>query len=167
MTALENLGSRMVSVATSRRPVSERWLGDWAGASAAAVTTSSAARSSAVTARLLLEQVVEGSADVAGARRVRRGVALDRDAQRERGAVVLGVLVGDSLGHRLGAFDASARLEVRALPAGVERRSAIGTLLQRRVRDRQDGAAGAAPRDRALGEHVAAAGRVGRSRRWR
>src|SRR5262245_17489141 len=137
----------MVSVATSRRPVSERRLGDWAGPSAAAVTTSSAARSSAVTARLLLEQVVEGSADVAGARRVGRGIALDRDAQRERGAAVLRVLVGDSLGNRLAAFEAPARLEVGALPAGVERRAAVGALLQRRVRDRQDGAAGAAPRD--------------------
>src|SRR4030095_9628055 len=98
----------MVSVATSRRPVSERRLGDWASPSAAAVATSSTARRSAGTARPLLEEVVEAATDVAGPRRVGRGIPLDRHAERERGALVFRVLVRDPLGDGLGAIHAPA-----------------------------------------------------------
>src|SRR3989441_11897037 len=116
--------------------------------------------------RLFLEEVVEAATDVAGPRRVGRGVALDRHTERERAAIVSRVLVGDPLGDRLGALEATARLEVGALAAGVERRPAVGTLLERRGGDRQDRAARPAPRDRALGEHVAASWGVGRRPRW-
>src|SRR5437867_11784363 len=112
MTVRANRGSRSVSVATSRLPVSERRVGAWACPSAAAVTTSNAARRSVVTAGLLLEEVVEAAADVAEARRVWRGVALDGDPERESGAVAPGVLVGHLLGYRLGALAASTRLVV-------------------------------------------------------
>src|SRR5215475_14941996 len=166
MTVRAKRGSRSVSVATSRRPVSARPVGAWARPSAAAVTTSTAARSSAVTAGLLLEEVVEGATDIAGARRVGRGVALDRDSERERGALIGRVLVGDLLGDRLRALEAPAGLEVRALAAGVDGRAAVRALLERRVRDRQDGPAGRAPRDGVLGQHAAASRRVSRPRRW-
>src|SRR5439155_23057789 len=99
MTVRANRGSRSVSVATSRRPVSERRVGAWACPSAAAVTTSNAARRSVVTAGLLLEEVVEAAADVAGARRVWRGVAPDGGPGREPGAVVPGGLVGPPPGQ--------------------------------------------------------------------
>src|SRR5262244_2643624 len=131
MTVRANRGSRSVSVATSSRPVSERCGGAWARPSAAAVTISTAASRSAVTAGLLLEEVVEGAPDVARARRVGRGVALDRDAELERGALVGGVLVGDPLGDRLCALEAPAGLEVRALATGVDHRAAIRALLER------------------------------------
>src|SRR2546430_12187782 len=81
--------------------------------------------------RLFLEEVVEAATDVAGPRRVGRGVALDRHTERERAAIVSRVLVGDPLGDRLGALEATARLEVGALAAGVERRPAGGALLER------------------------------------
>src|SRR5437762_5900351 len=167
MTVRANRGSRSASVATSRRPVSERPVGDWARPSAAAVTTSNAARRSAVTAGLLLEEVVEAATDVAGARRVGRGVALDGDPEQEHAAVVACVLVGDLLGDGLRALEAPARLEVGALAAGVNGRPAVRALLERGGRDRQDRAACRAPRDGALGEHAAAPRRVGgRRRRW-
>src|SRR5262245_11785502 len=161
MTVRANRGSRSVSVATRSRPVSGRWVGAWARPSAAAVTISTAARRSAVTAGLLLEEVVERAPDVARARRVGRGVALDRDAERERGALVGRVLVGDLLGDRLRALEAPARLEVRALAARMDGRAAVRALLERRVRDRQDGPAGRAPRDGVLGQHAAASRSVG------
>src|SRR5215470_18627106 len=167
MTVRAKRGSRSVSVATRSRPVSERWGGAWARPSAAAVTISIAARSSAVTAGLLLEEVVERAPDVARARRVGRSVTLHRDAQRERGARVGGVLVGDPLGDRLRAFEAPAGLEVRALATGMDGRAAIRALLERRVCDRQHGPARRAPREGVLGEHAAASRRVGGPRRWR
>src|SRR5215467_3453547 len=167
MTVRAKRGSRSVSVATSRRPVSARRAGPWTCSSAPVVTTSTAARRSAVTAGLLLEEVVEAATDIAGARRVGRGVALDRDPEREGGALVGGVLVGDLLGDRLRALEAPAGLEVRALAAGVDGRAAVRALLERRVRDRQDGPAGRAPRDGVLGQHAAASRRVGGSRQWR
>src|SRR5262249_17489892 len=119
------------------------------------------------TAGLLLEEVVEGAPDVARARRVGRGVALDRDAERERGALVGGVLVGDPLGDRLRALEAPAGLEVRALATGVDHRAAIRALLEGWVRDRQDGPTGRASRDGVLGQHPAASRGVGGPRRWR
>src|SRR6266852_3325557 len=128
------------------------------------LTTSNAARKSAVTAGLLLEEVVEAATDVAGARRVGRGVSLDRDAERKRGAVVPRVLVGDPFGDGLRALEAPARLEVGALAAGAEGRPAVRALLERRGRDRQDRAARPAPGDGALGEHAAALWSVGRRR---
>src|SRR5215467_4780628 len=103
MTVRANRGSRSVSVATRSRPVS---------------------------AGLLLEEVVERAPDVARARRVGRSVTLHRDAQRERGARVGGVLVGDPLGDRLRAFEAPAGLEVRALATGMDGRAAIRALLE-------------------------------------
>src|SRR5262252_8317328 len=127
--------------------------------------TSNAARSSAATNRLLLEEVVEAAPDVAGARRVRRGVALDRDPQREQGALVSAVLVDDLLRDRLRALEAPARLEVGALAAGVNGGPTVGTLLERRVRNRQDRTARGAPRHGLLGEHAAASRRVG-GRTW-
>src|SRR5882672_8870669 len=166
MTARAKRGSRSESVATSSRPVSGRRVGAWACPSAAAVTTSNAARRSAVTAGLLLEEVVEAATDVAGTRRVGRGVALDGDPERERGAVVPRVLVGDLLGDGLGALEPPARLEVGALAAGVNGGPAIRALRERRGRDRQDRAARRAPRDGALGEHAAAPRRVGSGRGW-
>src|SRR5262245_33118782 len=166
MTVRAKRGSRSVSVATSRRPVRARRVGAWARPSAAAVTTSTAARSNAVTTRLLLEEVVEGATDIAGTRRVGRGVALDRDSERERGALVGGVLVGDLLRDRLRALEAPTGLEVRALAAGVDGRAAVRALFERRVRDRQDGPASRAARDGVLGQHAAASGRVG-GPRWR
>src|SRR6266403_3491537 len=164
MTVPANRGSRSESVATSNRPVSGRRVGAWARPSVAAVTTSNAARRSAVTAGLLLEEVVEAAPDVARARRVGGGVALDRDAQREYGAFVPCVLVGDLLGDGLGALEAPARLEVGALAARVNGRPAARALLERRGRDRQNRAARRAPRDGALGEHAAAPRRVGGGR---
>src|SRR5262244_4493707 len=110
MTVRANRGSRSASVATSRRPVSGRRVGACACPSAAAVTTSTAASRSRVTAGLLLEEVVEGATDIAGARRVGRGVALDRDPEREGGALVGGVLVSDLLGDRLRALESPAGL---------------------------------------------------------
>src|SRR5438552_17694999 len=123
------------------------------------------ARRSAGTARLLLEQVVEPAADVAGARRVGRGVALDRDPERERGAVVASALVRDPLGDALFALEAPARVEVGALAAGADGGPAARTLLERRVRDRQHRAARPASGEGALGEHAAAPRRVAGRRR--
>src|SRR2546428_9068697 len=82
-------------------------------------------------ARLLLEEVAEPAADVAGARRVGRGVPLDRHAEREPGAVVARVLVRQPLGDGLRALEASARVEVGALPAGVDCGPAVRALLER------------------------------------
>src|SRR5262252_245832 len=161
MTVRAKRGSRSVSVATSRRPVSARRVGPWTCSSAPVVTTSTAARRSAVTAGLLLEEVVEAATDIAGARRVGRGVALDRDPEREGGALVGGVLVSDLLGDRLRALESPAGLEVCALAAGVDGRAAVGALLERRVCDRQDRAARRASRDGVLGEHAPAPRRVG------
>src|SRR5205814_9368063 len=78
-----------------------------------------------------LEQVVEAAANVAGAGGVGGGVALDRHAERERGAVVARGLVRDALGDGLRALEASARVEVRALAAGVQRGPAVRALLPR------------------------------------
>src|SRR5258705_878672 len=161
MTVREKRGSRSVSVATSRRPVSGRRVGAWACPSAAAVTTSNAARRSAVTAGLLLEEVVEAAPDVARARRVGRGVTLDRHAQRERGALVAAALVGDLLGDGLRALEAAARLEVGALAAGMNGHAAIRALLERQRRDRQDRPTRRASRKGLPGEHCAASRRVG------
>src|SRR5205823_2955779 len=115
---------------------------------------------------LCLEEVVEPAADVAGARRVGRGVPLDRHAEREPGAGVARVLVLEPLGDGLRALEAPARVEVGALAAGVDGGPAVRALLERSGRDRQDRAARPTPRDGVLGEHPAAPRRVrGRRRR--
>src|SRR5215470_11631827 len=105
---------------------------------------------------LLLEQVVEAATDVAGASGMRRGVALDGDAEGEEGALVPCALVRDPLGDGLRALEAPSGVEVRALAARVERGAAVRALLERRVRDRQDRTARRAPRHGAAREHPAA-----------
>src|SRR5580765_251234 len=160
MTVRAKRGSWSESVATSRRPVSERRVGACACPSTAAVTTSNTARRSAVTALLLLEEVVEAAPDVARARRVGRGVALHRHAQREHGALVAAALVGDLLGDGLRALEAPARLEVGALAAGMNGRAAIRALLERRRRDGQDRSTRRASRNGLPGEHAAASRRI-------
>src|SRR5206468_7349828 len=117
--------------------------------------------------RLLLEEVVEAAADVAGACRVGRGIALDRHAERERGALVPRVLVGHALLNRLRTLEAPAGVEVRALAARVDRDAAVRALLERRRGDRQDGAARATPGDGVLGQHPTTSRSVGRRRRRR
>src|SRR5215470_16088332 len=111
---------------------------------------------------LLLEQVVEAATDVAGASGMRRGVALDGDAEGEEGALVPCALVRDPLGDGLRALEAPSGVEVRALAARVERGAAVRALLERRVRDRQDRTARRAPRHGAAREHPAAPRRIGR-----
>src|SRR2546430_4443267 len=117
--------------------------------------------------RLLLEEVVEAAADVAGACRVGRGIALDRHAERERGALVPRVLVGHALLNGLRTLEAPAGVEVRALAARVDRDAAVRALLERRRGDRQDGAARATPGDGVLGQHPTTSRSVGRRRRRR
>ena len=87
---------------------------------------------------LFLEEVVEGAPCVFRPRRPGRGVALHRHAEREEGALVAGALVGDALGDRLGALESVPRIEVGALPAGVELRLAPGALAERVGHRRQE-----------------------------
>src|SRR5436309_2077045 len=96
---------------------------------------------------LLLEEVVEPAADVAGARRVGGGVALDRHAEREPGTVVACVLVGQPLGDRLFALEPPTRVEVGALPAGMDGGAAVRALLERGGRHWQDRSARPTPGD--------------------
>src|SRR5262249_33874730 len=110
--------------------------------------------------RLLLEEIVEGAADVAWARGVRRGVALDRHAQREPFAFVARVLVGQPLGDGLFALEVPARIEMAALLAGVEGGAAVRALGEGRDRDGQDGAARCAPGHGVLGQHLVPARRL-------
>src|SRR5881296_2530418 len=165
MTVRAKRGSRSTSVATSRRPASDRRVGV-SSPSAAVPRTRITATRSAATAQLLLEQVVETPADVAGARRVGRGITLDGHPERERGTVVATVLVRHPLGDGLFALEAPARVEVGALAAGADGGAAVRTLLERSGRDRQHRAACPASGDRALGEHAAASRRIGRRRLW-
>src|SRR5712691_2457974 len=102
--------------------------------------------------------------DVAGAGRVGRGVALDRDAEREPGALVARVLVRQPLGDGLRALEAPARVEVGALAAGVDGGPAVRALFERSGRDRQDRAARPTPGNGVLGEHPAARPRLDRRR---
>jgi hypothetical protein len=69
---------------------------------------------------LLLEEVVKSAPSVFRARRPRRCLALHRDMQRKERARIASALVGDTLRYRLGALKAVARIEVGALPAGME-----------------------------------------------
>src|SRR5262245_41481153 len=116
--------------------------------------------------RLLLEEVVEAAADVAGACRVGRRILLDGHAQRKRGALVPGVLVRHAVLNRLGTLEAPARVEVRALPARVDGDATVRARPERRRSDRQDGPARATPGDGMLGQHPATPWSIGR-RRWR
>src|SRR5207247_4219938 len=104
-------------------------------------------RPAAWRALLLLEEVVEPAADVAGARRVGGGVALDRHAEREPGTVVACVLVRQPLGDRLFALEPPTRVEVGALPAGMDGGAAVRALLERRVRHCKDRSATPPPGD--------------------
>src|SRR5947207_16015760 len=96
-------------------------------------TPATTCRAGACPPALRFEEVVEAAADVAGAGRVGRGVALDGHPQGERGALVARGLVGDPLDERLGALEAPARVEVAALPAGPDGGAAARALLERRV----------------------------------
>src|SRR2546428_897413 len=78
------------------------------------------------TARLLLEEVVEPAADVSGAGRVGRGVALDRHAERGRGAVVASGLVRQPLGDGLRTLEAPAPGE-KGAPAARPKCSPAGS----------------------------------------
>src|SRR5213592_2348831 len=106
---------------------------------------------------LLLEEVVEPAADVAGARRVGGGVALDRHAEREPGTVVACVLVRQPLGDRLFALEPPTRVEVGALPAGMDGGAAVRALLERGGRHWQDRSARPTPRseERRVGKECA------------
>src|SRR5207244_13484334 len=118
-------------------------------------------------ARLVLEEVAEPAAEVGRACRVGRGVALDRDAERERGAGATRILVRQPLGDGLSALEAPARVEVGTLATGMDGGAAVRALFERSGRDRQDRAARPTPGDGVLGEHPAAPRSVGGRRRWR
>src|SRR5262249_22186107 len=89
----------------------------------------------ALTQPLLLEEVVERAADVVGTWPVGGRVTLDGDPEREGVTGVGGALVGDPLDDGLGALEATARLEVGALAAGVDRGAAVWALRERAVGD--------------------------------
>jgi hypothetical protein len=105
--------------------------------------------------RLLLEQVFEGLAGVAGARRrgrrragtcglcigSGRGVFLDGHAEFVERAIVLGVFGRDALFNRLRAFELRARIEKAALLAAMQFELALGALPVGIEAGSQDGAA--------------------------
>src|SRR5207253_4912762 len=73
---------------------------------------------------------------------------------------IASALVGDALGDLLGALEATGRVEVRALPAGVELGLALRTASERVGRDPERGPALGAARRRAASEDPE------RSARW-
>src|SRR5207248_2018890 len=86
-------------------------------------------------------------------------------------AVIAGALVGDALGDRLGALEASRGIELRALATGVKLGLAVRAARERLGRDRQYSAAFGAARGRgALEDSERAGGLRGlaarRPRRW-
>src|SRR5439155_19988494 len=69
---------------------------------------------------LLLEDVVKSAPSAFRARGPRRCLVLHRDVQQKERARIASALVGAARRHRLGALKTVARIEVGALPAGVE-----------------------------------------------
>src|SRR6266550_1822960 len=90
---------------------------------------------------LLLEEVAEPSARVVWMHGPARRVALDGHHDREERTLIASALVVDALGDLLGAREATGRVEVRALPAGVELGLALRTASERVGRDPERGPA--------------------------
>jgi hypothetical protein len=89
--------------------------------------------------QLLLEEIFEGLAGVVGTGRARggwclrrvgdwRGVFLDGHPKLEERAIISRVLLGDTLGNRLGAFELRGGIEMDALFATVQLEMAAWTL---------------------------------------
>ena len=101
---------------------------------------------------LELEQIVERLPRVVDARR--RRLALDGRAGRKERAALSRVLRRDARGHRLHALEAAARVERRALRAGVEVGAAPGAAAVEPDSPSIDGAALGAPDHFAEARHV-------------
>ena len=108
--------------------------------------------------RLRLEEAAECPAYVVGAHGAPGRVALDGHHHRKDRTVIAGALVGDALGDRLGALEASRGIEVRALATGVKLGLAVRAARERLGRDRQYSAALGAARGRAALEDSERAG---------
>ena len=82
---------------------------------------------------VLLKKIVECTAGViAGTRSgTRRGLLLHPHADGIKLALVARILLGDSFGYSLHAFEAAGRIEVAALFAGVQLKSTLRALPQR------------------------------------
>lgn len=104
---------------------------------------------------LIFEQIVECAARIVwlcGASR--RSLLFNAHADGEKLAFVACIFLRDPLRNRLHALEATGRIEIRALLAGVQFEAALGALAERLGKHCQERAALRAARNRVRSRHV-------------
>jgi len=93
------------------------------------------------------KQIFEGLAGVVGPRGFRRGLFLHGHARSVEGAIVLSVFLSDPFQNRLRAFEPACRIEISALLAAMEFKSAARAFSPRVKIHRENRPAAAAARN--------------------